>query len=68
MIRDQLSGAMESNFLVPSTYVQAIYQYSAERRAAEYVILSPEQAGVVPPPSDAVLTAYIKAHATRSST
>ena len=66
--RDQLSQAMESNFLVPPTYVQAIYQYSAEKRAAEYVILSPEQAGEVPPPSDAVLAAYVKAHATRYST
>jgi len=68
MTRDQLSQAMEANFLVPTTYVQAIYQYSAERRAAEYVILSPDQAGDVPPPSEAVLAAYVKAHATRYST
>jgi len=68
MIRDQLSLAMEGNFLVPSTYVQAIYQYSAEKRAADYVILSPDQAGEVPAPSDAVLTAYIKAHAPKYST
>jgi peptidyl-prolyl cis-trans isomerase D len=66
--RDQLSQAMEANFLVPPTYVQAIYQYSAEKRAADYVILSPEQAGDVPPPSDAVLTAYVKAHTARYST
>ncbi|HEX4637579.1 MAG TPA: SurA N-terminal domain-containing protein [Rhizomicrobium sp.] len=68
MMRDQLAQALEANFLAPPTYAQAIYQYIGEKRAADYVILSPEQAGDVPPPSDAVLTAYVKAHAARSST
>jgi peptidyl-prolyl cis-trans isomerase D len=68
MTRDQMIQAMEGNFLVPSTYAQAIFQYIGEKRAADYVILSPEQAGDVPPPSEAVLVAYVKAHATRYST
>jgi peptidyl-prolyl cis-trans isomerase D len=68
LTRDQLSQAMEANFLVPSTYVLAIYQYAGEKRAADYVILSPDQAGDVPPPSDAALAGYVKAHATRYST
>ena len=68
MTRDQLSQAMEGNFLIPATYAQAIFQYVGEKRAAEYVILSPDQAGDVPPPSDAALTAYVKAHAPRYST
>ena len=68
MTRDQLTQAVEGNFLVPPTYAQAIFQYINEKRAADYVILSPEQAGDVPAPSDAVLSAYIKLHAERFST
>jgi peptidyl-prolyl cis-trans isomerase D len=68
MTRDQLAQSLEGNFLVPPTYAQAIYQYIGEKRAADYVILSPEQAGDVPAPSEAALTAYIKAHAPRYST
>jgi peptidyl-prolyl cis-trans isomerase D len=68
MTRDQLTTAVESNFLIPPTYAQAIFQYINEKRAADYVIISPEQAGDVPAPSDAVLGEYVKAHADRFST
>ena len=68
LTREQMIQAIEGNFLVPSTYAQAIFQYINEKRAADYVILSPEQAGDVPPPSDAVLTAYVRAHAGLYST
>ena len=68
MTRDQMSQALEANFVVPLTYAQTIFQYIGEKRAAEYVLLTPEQAGTVPPPSDAVLAAYVKAHADRYST
>jgi len=68
MTRDQMIQAMEGNFLIPSTYAQAIFQYIGEKRAADYVILSPEQAGDIPPPSDAGLEAYVKAHSVRYST
>jgi len=68
MTRDQLTTAVESNFLIPPTYAQAIFQYINEKRAADYVIISPEQAGDVQAPSDAVLGEYVKAHADRFST
>ena len=68
MTRDQMTQAMETNFLVPSTYAQTIFQYVGEKRAADYVIVSPDQAGNVPAPSDAVLAAYVKAHAGKYST
>jgi peptidyl-prolyl cis-trans isomerase D len=68
MTRDQLTAAVEGNFMIPTTYAQAIFQYINEKRAVDYVILSPEQAGDVAPPSDAVLSAYVKAHAERFST
>jgi len=68
MTRDQMTQALEASLVVPASYAQAIFQYIGEKRAADYVILSPEQAGPVPPPSDAVLAAYVKAHAARYST
>jgi len=68
MTRDQLTQALEGYFLLPPTYAQAVFQYIGERRAADYVIVSPEQAGEVQPPSEAVLTAYVKAHTDRYST
>ncbi|MBW8707800.1 MAG: SurA N-terminal domain-containing protein [Alphaproteobacteria bacterium] len=68
MTREQLTAAVEGNFVVPPTYAQAIFQYINEKRAADYVVLSPQQAGEVSAPSDAVLGAYVKAHAERYST
>ncbi len=68
MTRDQLASQLGSGFALPQSYVQAIYAYVSERRAAEYVIVSPEAAGAVPPPSEAQLAAYVKAHPDRFST
>jgi len=68
MTRDQLNQAVEANFLVPPTYAQALFQYLNERRAVDYVILSPDQAGAVAPPSDAALAAFVKEHPARYST
>jgi peptidyl-prolyl cis-trans isomerase D len=68
MTREQLTAAVEGNFIVPPTYAQALFQYINEKRAAEFVVLSPEQAGDVPAPSEAVLSAYVKLHADRFST
>jgi peptidyl-prolyl cis-trans isomerase D len=68
MTREQLTAAVEGNFMIPPTYAQAIFQYINEKRAAEYIVLSPLQAGDVPAPSDAVLSAYVKMHADRFST
>jgi peptidyl-prolyl cis-trans isomerase D len=68
MTRDQLTQAVESNFVIPPTYAQALFEYINERRAADYVVLSPDNAGDLAAPSDAVLTAYVKAHPERFST
>jgi peptidyl-prolyl cis-trans isomerase D len=68
LTRDQLSMAVESNFVVPPTYAQAIFQYINEKRAVDYVVLSPENAGEIPTPSDSYLAAYLKTHAARYST
>ena len=68
MTRDQLTQAVEANFLVPPTYAMALFQYLNEKRAADYVILSPDLVGDVAPPSDAVLAAFVKDHPARYST
>jgi peptidyl-prolyl cis-trans isomerase D len=68
MTRDQMSQAVEANFLVPTAYAQALFAYINEKRAADYVILMPDQAGDIAPPSDAVLAAYVKDHADHYST
>lgn len=66
--RDQLVQAIEGNYAVPMNYAQALFLFINERRAADYVIVSPEAAGPVAPPSDAVLAAYVKANPDRFST
>ena len=68
MTRDQMTQALEANLVVPTPYARAIFQYIGEKRAADYVILSPEQAGQIAAPSDAVLAGYVKAHSARYST
>ena len=68
MTRDQMTSAVESNFGIPPAYAQALFLYINEKRAADYVILTPESAGDTPAPSDIVLAAYVKSHPERFST
>jgi len=68
MTRDQLTQSVESNFVIPPTYAQALFLYINEKRAADYVIVTPEAVGPIAPPSEAVLAAYVKANTARFST
>ncbi len=68
MTRDQLTGSLEGGFLLPTGYVQALYEFVSEKRAAEYVIVAPEAVGPIAPPDDAQLADYVKAHADKFST
>lgn len=68
MTREQLTGAVEGSFVLPPGYAQALFLYINEKRAADFVILTPEAAGTVAPPSEAALAAYVKANAARFST
>ena len=68
LTRAQITQALEGNFLLPAGYAQALFLYINEKRAADYVIVSPDAAGDVPPPSEAVLAAYVKANPDRYST
>lgn len=68
MTRDQLTQSVESNFIIPPTYAQALFLYINEKRAADYVIVTPEAVGPITPPSESVLAAYVQANTARFST
>jgi peptidyl-prolyl cis-trans isomerase D len=68
MARGQLLAPVEAGFSVPPGYAHALFAYSTELRAAEFITMSPQSLGAVPPPSDAVLGAFIKAHPDQFST
>ena len=68
MTVDQLSQAVQANFVLPTSYAQAIAQFIGEKRAADYVVLTPAMAGDIATPDEAALTAYVKANAARYST
>jgi peptidyl-prolyl cis-trans isomerase D len=65
--RAQMLQAVEGSFAMPPDYARAIFSYINELRAAEYVVVSPDSAGAVAPPSEATLAAYVKAHPDRFS-
>jgi peptidyl-prolyl cis-trans isomerase D len=66
--RTQLTDAVESNFILPAAYAEGLFLYINERRAADYVVLPPDAAGTIAPPSDKQLEEYVKANAARYST
>jgi peptidyl-prolyl cis-trans isomerase D len=66
--RDQLLRAVQGGFQMPQGYVGAIYAFQSEVRAADYIELPASAAGTVPAPTDAQLTAYVKAHSASFST
>ncbi len=66
--RDQLLRAMQGAFQMPAGYVAAIYAYQEEVRAADYIDVPASVITTVAPPTDAQLTAYVKAHAASFST
>ncbi len=68
LTRQQFTGAVEGNFAVPAGYAQALLVYSDEKRAADYVIVSPQSLPPVAAPDDKVLAAFVKAHAASFST
>jgi peptidyl-prolyl cis-trans isomerase D len=68
MARTQLMHAAEAGFVIPAGYARALFAYSTELRAADYVTVDAKSLPPIAPPSDAVLTAYVKAHTDRFST
>jgi peptidyl-prolyl cis-trans isomerase D len=68
LTREQLLGPFAAAISVPENYIAAIVAGSNELRAVQYIVLTPESAGTIAPPSDAVLLAFQKAHAAEFST
>ncbi|MGC9954752.1 MAG: peptidyl-prolyl cis-trans isomerase [Rhizomicrobium sp.] len=68
MARGQLMQAAEAGFEIPAGYAQALFAYSTELRAAEYVTVDAKALPPIAPPADAVLAAYVKGHGNRFST
>jgi len=66
--RGQMLRATQGGFRMPLDYAGAVFAYVNENRAAQYVMMNASAAGNVAPPSDAVLTAYVKAHPDAFST
>jgi len=65
--RSQLLDATKNGIEMPAGYAQAIFDYLNEERAVQYVSL-PAGSVKATPPTDAQLTAYLKAHANKFST
>src|SRR5512146_508067 len=66
--RSQLLSAGRAGFALPPGYVDALFSYLNEVRAADYVVLPATAGGTVPAPTDAQLAAYVKSHAAEFST
>jgi peptidyl-prolyl cis-trans isomerase D len=65
--REQLLDAVKNGIQMPQGYAQAFFDYLNEERAVQYVSV-PQSSVTVAAPSDAQLTAYVKAHANKFST
>ncbi len=66
--RMQLVQAVEGGFKVPPGYAKLLFNYFTEMRAADYIVVDSKSLGAIPAPSDAELTAFIKAHPGQFST
>lgn len=56
--RLQIADAVTADFPVPLAMREAVHRYSAERRAASVLMLTPAAAGEIPAPSDEQLASY----------
>ncbi len=68
LAREQLVHAAEAGFAIPTGYARALFAYSTEVRAADYVTVSAKALSAIAPPADSVLAAYVKSHADKFST
>lgn len=56
--RKEISDAVSGGVVVPTPFLQAVNQFQSQERSIAYVVLGPEQAGDIPPPTDDVLNKY----------
>ena len=65
--RAQLIDAATDGLVAPPGFARVLYDFVNESRVPEYIVITPEEAGQVPTPSEADLVAYHKAHAAQFS-
>ncbi len=61
-IRQQLLGALGGEVVPPKVLTDAFWRLQSETRSIDYVRLTPEQAGTIPPPGEADLKTYFDAN------
>jgi len=66
--RNQLLDAIRSGVELAPGYARMLFDYVNERRVADYVVVPKTAVGAPPPPTDAQLADYVKAHAQAFST
>src|ERR1700704_3118695 len=65
--RTQLMEAATAGLVAPPGFARVLYDFVNEARVPEYIVITPEEGGQVPAPSEADLVAYHKAHAAQFS-
>ena len=65
--RQELLDAVTDGMTAPPGLTRILYDFVNETRTPEYLVITPEEAGPVPQPTEADLVAYHKAHATQFS-
>jgi peptidyl-prolyl cis-trans isomerase D len=61
-IRRQLTATLAAGLAAPTAEVEAFNRYQNEQRDADFIVLTPAQAGDIPPPAPDVLAKYFDAH------
>ncbi|HEX5279362.1 MAG TPA: SurA N-terminal domain-containing protein [Micropepsaceae bacterium] len=65
--REQLLDSLVDGIAAPPGLTRILYDYANQTRTVQYIVLTPQDAGTVPEPSEADLAAYHKAHAQQFS-
>jgi len=65
--RRQMIDALVDGMVAPPGMVRLLYDLFSEQRTAEYLVVTPEEAGTVGEPSASDLDAYYKAHSDQFS-
>jgi peptidyl-prolyl cis-trans isomerase D len=65
--REQLLASTTAGMVAPPGLARLLYDFVNETRVPEYLLVTPEDAGQVPPPSAADLEAYYKANEAKFS-
>lgn len=68
LAQQQLVVPVQATFQAPGDYLLALIATETEERAVEFVMLAPAMLPQLTPPSDAVLTSYLRAHPNQFST